>query len=633
MKQIISVLTLLSIAFISWSSVTPKPMKVYPITVQHMSADFYVGQANAWKSIVEKDKSNADAWYNYFKATRYARFFDRSQSWDEKPIAQEALKHIPNTFEGQYMMAWSLNGDKEKKRQYLEKAYEYDANRPEIVHDYLSKHIQKGNEEKSAEFANKLYDSGSLSNGVLAWNYNVLQSVEDNAVLFTWGDNDTYPAWILQYAKGIRKDIKVINAHIILDDEYRTKALKDLGMPALKIDTFGNAAQHAIFQHFIKHCNRPLYINVTTHPNFRKPFEDNLHLTGLTYKYSEKDFDNIAVLQNNVENKFALDYVKYDLGYDLSESIVNLMNMSYMPSFIHLYKHYKESNELKKASEIKDMMLKIGKANNRLDRINKYFGSSDAEIRKYPELNIKKLERKFQKVGEAFFASSTELSVADYDQFLMDLVKNREFDKLAICKIGKTDWRSFLKEAHKDLHDDVIYKHGHPNDANMPIQNISHEAAKLYCEWLTNVYNASTYKKKKYKKVVFRLPTAKEWETAALGGHMEASYPWGGYDHKNGEGCFLSNFNVSSDEPCIDCKDNHPANDGGFFTVFIDAYYPNDFGCYNMSGNVAEMVATKGIAKGGSWEDTPENCKISAVKNYNAPSPAIGFRVFLEVKE
>jgi formylglycine-generating enzyme required for sulfatase activity len=633
MKQVISVLTLISFAFFSWSSVTPKPVKVYTITIQQMSADFYVGQANAWKSIVEKDKTNADAWYNYFKATRYARFFDQSQSWDEKPIAKEAFKHIPNTFEGQYMMAWTTHGDKEKKRQYLEKAYEYDDNRQEIVHDYLSIHIKKGNEEKCVEFANKLYNSGELSNGVLSWNYNVLQSVEDNGILFTWGDNDTYPAWILQYAKNIRKDVKVLNAHLILDEKYRTKVLKDLGMPALKTDASGNSElQQAVVQHFIKHCKRPLYVNVTTHPSFRKPIEENLHLTGLAYKYSKKDFDNIAVLKNNVENKFALDYIKLGLGYDLSESIVNQTNMSFLPSFILLYKHYKESNEQKKADEIKDMMLKIGKANNRLEHINKYFGSNDAEIRKYPQLNIKKLERKFQKVGEAFYASSTELSVADYDQFLMDLVKNREFDKLAICKIGKTNWRSFLKDAHKDLPDGILYYHGRPEDANMPIQNISHEAAKLYCEWLTNVYNTSTYKKKKYKKVVFRLPTTKEWETAALGGHMEVPYPWGGYYHKNAKGCYLSNFDVASDEPCKDCKDNHPSNDGGFFTVHLDAYYPNDFGCYNMSGNVAEMVATKGIAKGGSWEDTPENCKISAVKNYNTPSPAIGFRVFMEVK-
>ena len=39
------------------------------------------------------------------------------------------------------------------------------------------------------------------------WNYNILQSAEEDAILFTVGDNDTYPAIVLQHAKGIRNDV------------------------------------------------------------------------------------------------------------------------------------------------------------------------------------------------------------------------------------------------------------------------------------------------------------------------------------------------------------------------------------------------------------------------------------------
>jgi hypothetical protein len=50
-----------------------------------------------------------------------------------------------------------------------------------------------------------------------------------------------------------------------------------------------------------------------------------------------------------------------------------------------------------------------------------------------------------------------------------------------------------------------------------------------------------------------------------------------------------------------------------------------------MIGNVAEMTSEKGKAKGGSWEDEPDNCTIQSVKTYEKPSPAIGFRVFMEI--
>jgi tetratricopeptide (TPR) repeat protein len=62
--------------------------------------------------------------------------------------------------------------------------------------------------EKSSKWAE--YDR-SHNNIPLEYAYNVLQSCEPDAVLFTAGDNDTFPLWCAQDVYGIRRDVRIVN--------------------------------------------------------------------------------------------------------------------------------------------------------------------------------------------------------------------------------------------------------------------------------------------------------------------------------------------------------------------------------------------------------------------------------------
>lgn len=283
--------------------------------------------------------------------------------------------------------------------------------------------------------------------------------------------------------------------------------------------------------------------------------------------------------------------------------------------------------------------------------------------------DMRDVDRDARIIRGNLYALSGEVTNMDYNDFLGWL---EDYNKLAerdqhnfdLSGYGKSV-QEFYQIYHKPS-SSKSKKRGPESFNDYPAVNITYEGAVAYCKWLTDRYNENT-KKKKFKKVLFRLPTLKEWQIAALGdpafkswnieenfvetliptdtmdifkGKKEkikatdVKYPWYFVYFKNRAynnfGCYLGNFKTTVDRNCVT---RAFAYDGWTMQAQTENYFPNNMGLYDMAGNVAEMINEKGKACGGSWNDVAENSTIHSVKNYSGPDETVGFRVFMEVIE
>ena len=133
----------------------------------------------------------------------------------------------------------------------------------------------------------------------------------------------------------------------------------------------------------------------------------------------------------------------------------------------------------------------------------------------------------------------------------------------------------------------------HPRYDEYPVVGVNWAQARAFCHWRSNRKESYWAHQQQPNTELFRLPTEYEWEYAARGGRIGNKYPWGGPYARNSKGCMLANFKPM--------RGDYGASDGGITPVRADSYFPNDYGLYNMAGNVSEWTSTTYDATNNSF--------------------------------
>ncbi|NOX90152.1 MAG: hypothetical protein GXO77_14125 [Calditrichaeota bacterium] len=351
-----------------------KPQKVYRIIYVQKPNEWYLKQAKLWEREVKKNPQNPEAWRNYFLALRYSRptqftseaFKNRQEKL--KKIIAEMGKSVPDSYEYYYLKYKYYAPYKKADISWLKKAYQLQPEKAELYYDFIVYYAIHDNQPKLKEFLRKLYQSKDIAPGLLNYNYNVLASCEKNAVLFTNGDNDTYPAWILQTVKNVRPDVTVINLNLAMGYPDYLKSLLNKKNIRISADDLKGKKGADFLQELIQQIHKnyqdiPIYIALTLNANYLKNIEDNLYIVGLAYQYSTDSIDNLAILKMNLEKNLRLDYLKnnwYDEQY-LANASIDQINLNYVIVFMKLAEHLNLSGQKDDADYWKNFALRLAK--------------------------------------------------------------------------------------------------------------------------------------------------------------------------------------------------------------------------------------------------------------------------------
>ncbi len=263
-----------------------------------------------------------------------------------------------------------------------------------------------------------------------------------------------------------------------------------------------------------------------------------------------EQFDEFLISEDRYGNEITPPFVNWKTKFDWeNEEYAEILNDMYLPEHERFFRRKEiDTRKLIYEYEWVDLQQAAKKSNRYNFDINAY-------------------------EGDVFNQKGEKNKIQDRSAFIMKDKVNVYPDTLA--------WIADFTYSFNEPWTEMYF--WHPGFDEYPVVGVNWKQATAFCIWRSQLLNNFLRSKRQPEVMQYRLPSEAEWEYAARGGLNSNLYPWGGLYTRNDKGCFLANFKPLR---------GRYGDDGGMYTMTVASFAPNDFGLFDMAGNVAEWTSS-----------------------------------------